>query len=187
MAYSARLAINFRASLLGKCRRGPTFRPKILALIVILPFCPFSRPWLRSSRDPISGALLLLLMSFTHHEIQTTVANIEAKFRSPPRRQSVDGFSDLARMVMLSNTSTSSTNVSTSANHSPPPELILPPDIATASTPSQEKKSLKPSPHITGWAHDEDKSRLQPNGTAQSHGRALTDTPTPSAPGSPHM
>ncbi|KAK5937013.1 6-phosphofructo-2-kinase [Knufia obscura] len=124
-------------------------------------------------------------MSFTHHETKTTVADIEAKFRSPGRRQSADTFSDLARMVMLSNTSSSNTNSSSSANHSPPPELVLPTHAKPTSAP---KGSLKPPPKApTGRAQDEDKSHLQPNGTAHSHGRALTDTPVPSAPGSPHI
>ncbi|KAK5095380.1 6-phosphofructo-2-kinase [Exophiala xenobiotica] len=127
-------------------------------------------------------------MSLTKHETETTVADIEAKYRPPPRRQSADGFSGLARLVMLSNTSNSSSNASNSANHSPPPELILPTNLDLTSIPKQQKDSLKPPPKAaTGRAQDEDKIHLQPNGTAQSHGRALTDTPLPSAPGSPHM
>lgn len=130
-------------------------------------------------------------MSLTKHEIETAVADIESKYRPPPRRSSADGFSGLARMVMLSNTSTtsnSSSNATNSANHSPPPELILPTNVDPSTTPKQQSDSLRPpSKAATGRAQDEDKSHLQPNGVAPSHGRALTDTPLPSAPGSPHI
>lgn len=141
-------------------------------------------------RYHISGALLSPLMSLTNNEIQTTVAAIEAKFRSPTRRQSADQFSDLARLVMLSNTSSSSTNATNSATNSPPPELVLPPGLAPTSAP-RDKDGVKPPPKSAlSRALNESSStnqHLQPNGTALSHGRALTDTPLPSAPGSPHM
>lgn len=128
-------------------------------------------------------------MSLTNNEIQTTVAAIEAKFRSPPRSQSADQFSDLARLVMLSNTSNTSTNATNSTASSPPPELNLPSATSPTSAPRSKDGLTLRHKSALGQALDETSSKghLQPNVVAQYHGRALTDTPLPSAPGSPHI
>lgn len=133
-------------------------------------------------------------MSLTDHEIQTAVNAIEAKLRSPIRRQSAGSFSHLAQLAMLTSTSNSSTNATNSTTHSPPPELILPQTVTSAgpsrSDQGGERDSLKPPPKTgSGRAQStQSPNALLSNGTgAQLHGRALTDTPMPSAPGSPHM
>lgn len=125
-------------------------------------------------------------MSFTNHEIQTAVEAIEARFKPLPRKQSSDQFSDLARFVMLTNTSNTSTNASNSSSSSPPPESVLPSVLASTSTPKDSDKLQPPSKTAYGRASDES-NRLQPNGAAIKHGKSLTDTPLPSTPGSPHM
>lgn len=120
------------------------------------------------------------------------VGSIEAKLQSPLRRRSTDQFSDLARLVMLTNTSNSNTNSTNSANPSPPPELTVTSESQVTPQPSLPKEAsstLKP-PTKTGTGRAQENgstNRLLPNGASASLGAALTDTPLPSAPGSPHM
>lgn len=133
-------------------------------------------------------------MSLSDHDIQTAVNAIETKIRSPIRRQSAGSFSHLAQLAMLTSTTNSSTNATNSTTHSPPPELILPQNATVTSAPKKESEnerdSLKPPPKTgSGRAQNGVPTQsLQPNSTAaQILGKALTDTPLPSAPGSPHM
>lgn len=123
-------------------------------------------------------------MSLTNNHDSPTLTSLESKLRSTIRRASSDQFSDLARLVMLTN-STNSTNATNSTQPSPPPELVLPQNVT--STPNE---TLKSPQHSKGHGRiDKDKPKfLLPNGSSgRSEGRALTDTPIPTAPGSPHM
>lgn len=132
------------------------------------------------------------LGNWNQNELETVIEKVRASQTSPnsigsiPRRVSADSFSDLARLVMLTNTSTNSSN---SANHSPPPEIVV--NNGTATSVPQEETERKaeglkvPGRNILGRAQDDKK----PNGVTQDRamGKALTDTPLPSVPGSPHI
>lgn len=133
-------------------------------------------------------------MPFSNHEAQTlTQAKIKAP--DPTRRHSTDRFSQLAQMVMLTNTNTASNSTASSTSSSPPPELVLPHYGSVTSAPTETDShqnhehhdTLKP-PEKTAYgraASDKASNRWLSN--APAHGRALTDTPLPSAPTSPQI
>ncbi|KAK5087773.1 6-phosphofructo-2-kinase [Lithohypha guttulata] len=103
-------------------------------------------------------------------------------------------------MVMLTNTSNSNstTSAASSTTDSPPPELILPQDGGSTTfnhkenseDESQAKRDTLKPPEKTSFGRAADETisgRLQPNLAADNHGKALTDTPLPSVPTSPHI
>lgn len=134
-------------------------------------------------------------MPFSNHEAQTLS---EAKFKAPDpsRRHSTDRFSQLAQMVMLTNTNTASNSTASSTSSSPPPELILPHHGSVTSSPveaghnrtSTNHDTLKP-PEKTAFGRVENSRSTNKwlTNSSPNNGRALTDTPLPSAPTSPHM
>lgn len=134
------------------------------------------------------------LGNWNHHELESVIEKIRSSTSPipelPPRRVSNESFSELARLVMLSNTSTNSSN---SANHSPPPEIVLPNGSVTSApqedVAKKEADGLKvPSRNVLGRAQDDTK-RTSTNAVTHDRamGKALTDTPLPSVPGSPHI
>lgn len=117
----------------------------------------------------------------------------DLKPQSPVRRHS-ESFSGLARAAMLSNTATANSSTNSSTPSSPPSEPLLGPSAVpgshdVASKAESGTKLLKPPPKTPFGRLQEDHSHHHhiASSIPRSLGAALTDTPLPSTPGSPHM